>query len=185
MQFLPLNPFIKNPLQYLDDKKNITFFTTQDEFRLRESFFNGLVLKFFKSNIHKKSLIIITTQRTGSTMLAERISTTRKLGHPLELVHLLISNHENYKDCDHDILRRTLIERSITNNGVFAVKVMINELSQFRKIFPSIYQYFINRINQSGFIFLYRKNLIAQALSYLHASESNIWHSSQIVGNKN
>jgi len=184
MQFLPLNPFIENPLQYLSDKKNITFFITEDEFQLRKSFFNGLSLNFYKANLHKKSLIIFTTQRTGSTMIAEQISSTRELGHPLELVHLLISNLKDYKDCDHENLRKTLIERSITSNGVFAVKVMINELSQFRKTFPSIYDYFKVRMNQSGFLFLYRKNLIAQALSYLHATESNIWHSSQIVGNK-
>ena len=44
MQFLPLNPFIASPLQYLEDKKNITFFTTKDEFQLREPFFNDLSL---------------------------------------------------------------------------------------------------------------------------------------------
>lgn len=184
MQFLPLNPFVKNPLQYLLDKKNVTFFITEDEFQLRKSFFNGLSLNFYKANLHRKSLIIFTTQRTGSTMIAEQISSTRELGHPLELVHLLITNLDHYKNCDHDNLRRSLIERSTTYNGVFAVKVMINELRQFRKTFPSIYDYFKTRVNQSGFVFLYRKNLIAQALSYLHASESNIWHSSQIVGNK-
>ena len=117
-------------------------------------------------------------------MLAEKISSTRELGHPFELVHLLISNLDKYKDCDHEILRRTLIERSITSNGVFAVKVMINEFSQLRKNFPSIYIYFKTRMNRSVFLFLYRNNIIAQSLSYHHATESNIWHSSQIVGNK-
>ena len=51
----------------------------------------------YKANIHKKSLIIFTSQRSGSTMLAEKISSTRELGHPFELVHLLIKTLINIK----------------------------------------------------------------------------------------
>lgn len=182
LQFLPLNPFSENPLSNLKDKKNILFLISIDEFKLRQSYLFQFSVRFLNTVVHNNSLFIITSQRSGSTMLSEQISSSQLLGHPIELVHLLISNYQCYKLCDHEVLLKSLIERSITINGLFSTKIMVNEISQFRKLYPVIYDYFIGDLNRSFCIFLERRNLIEQSFSYYHAIESNIWHSSQLIG---
>ena len=182
LQFLPLNPFSENPLSYLKDKKNILFLISIDEFKLRQSYLSQFSVRFLNTVTHNNSLFIITSQRSGSTMLSEQISSTQLLGHPIELVHLLISNYQYYKLCNQEDLLKSLIERSITINGLFSTKIMVNEISQFRKLYPIIYDYFLHDLSRSFFIFLKRSNLIEQSFSYYHAIESNIWHSTQLIG---
>tara|TARA_B100001248_G_C27391904_1_gene462903 strand:- start:1452 stop:2540 length:1089 start_codon:yes stop_codon:yes gene_type:complete len=185
LQFLPLNPFSDNPLSNLKDKENILFLISIDEFKLRQSYLSQFSVRFLNTVVHNNSLFVITSQRSGSTMLTEQISSSQLLGHPIELVHLLISNYQHYKLCDHKVLLKSLIERSITINGIFSTKIMVNEIYQFRKLYPIIYDYFICDLSRSFFIFLRRKSLIEQSFSYYHAIKSNIWHSTQLIGSTN
>jgi LPS sulfotransferase NodH len=182
LQFLPLNPFSENPLSNLKDKKNILFLISIDEYKLRQSYLSQFSVRFLNTVDHNNSLFVVTSQRSGSTMLSEQISSSQLLGYPIELVHLLISNYQYYKLCDQEVLLKSLIERSISINGLFSTKIMVNEISQFRKLYPTIYDYFTRDLSRSFFIFLKRSNLIEQSFSYYHAIESNIWHSTQLIG---
>ena len=178
--FLPirfLDPFKENPLSLLKSMTNITFFISKHEYMLRVDYLNGFKLKFFKTKSHFKNLIIFSNQRSGSTMFTEELSSTNLLGHPTELVHSLIVHYNEYASCNHMLLLESLIQRSVSKNGIFSVKVMMNQFTQFRKLYPSIYRYFTSRMEDCFFIFFIRNNYILQALSYHHAIESDIWHS--------
>ena len=177
--FLPirfLDPFKENPLSLLKSTIKITFFISKHEYMLREDYLDGYKLKFFKTKPHFKNLIIFSNQRSGSTMFTEELSSTNLLGHPTELVHSLIVHYNEYSSCNHLLLLESLIQRSVSKNGIFSVKVMMNQFTQFRKLYPSIYKYFTARLDDCYFIFFIRNKNILQALSYHHAIESDIWH---------
>jgi LPS sulfotransferase NodH len=126
----------------------------------------------------KISYAIITTPRSGSTFLCEALKATQVAGFPDE--HLRDTTEELVKNCHFDCLRylRILMTHEVTNNGVFGTKFISHFLLGHEKFEPNFHKIFDTYI--SKFIFLVRRDKLAQAVSIFIAKNTQIWHSFQI-----
>lgn len=139
-----------------------------------------------------KSCIIFTNARTGSSWLA--IGLYRMLlGVPMEYFHKRYIRQIKDRDIvqarhGEDLLQAYI--RSITNlrttpNGVFSVKIHTNQWVDLcgvnephTKQTPSFFrQKLENSFVNPYFVFLYRKDILSQAISLYIAQESQSWSS--------
>ncbi len=135
--------------------------------------------------------IIATSPRTGSTLLTEALTATRKAGSPDEYFDIHPDNELNW-------VKRFRIPEGAsyihhveaatrTPNGVFGFKLhwhqmpaLSNRLSQARpeaekSATRPILHLMEERFPGVRFIWLTRRNKIAQAISYYRAAETNVW----------
>lgn len=120
----------------------------------------------------KISYIILSTPRSGSTALSEALTATKVAGFPQE--HLRNSNLDLAQYCQFDIKRylSILMSYQTTENGVFGTKIISSFLER-------LYQdnLDLNQLNNNfKFIYLIRRDKIAQAVSGFIASKTNMWH---------
>jgi trehalose 2-sulfotransferase len=132
-----------------------------------------------------QSFFITTTPRTGSSLLSEALEFTRIAGTPREYfepayeqdwsLRLAITSEDDYFD--------RILAAGMTANGVFGAKVhwhqfvhlrsklraahgtSLSELELLRRTFPEL-----------KYIFLTRRDKIAQAVSYYKAERTDVWH---------
>lgn len=143
------------------------------------------------------SLLICTTPRSGSTYFANTLRGAGCFGVPEEWLHPY--NYEpvlQKKGFSADVSARTLIEclweSATTESGVFAIKTMWDRFEVFLKKareeyeradilrggipdrldWPSVKDYFPS----SRIILLTRKDRVGQAISYIRAHQTGIWH---------
>ncbi len=128
-----------------------------------------------------KRYVICTTPRSGSNHLCSLLESSGKMGHPSEFfnlqgtVHQLSEKHQLIEKGSTLKLNNYLshiIDTHSTPNNTFGIKIFFNQLEKFIS-FPEIKELF----QQSKFIFLTRKNIIAQAISMFIAEETNSWKS--------
>jgi LPS sulfotransferase NodH len=137
----------------------------------------------------KISLIICTTPRSGSSFLCEGIELAKIMGNPGEWLHP-IALGETRRALDigpaapMDLVIRGTVERFTASNGVFALKLMwtqlVDVLAGLRNEDPSIVglsgvELISRYFPDPHFVFLSRRELIAQAISYSRAFLSNRW----------
>lgn len=131
-----------------------------------------------------KKLIILSTQRSGSTMVCDDIAGTDQLGRPSEYFIKVI---DSISVLDPEALKKMIfeaIEKGKTSNGVASIKVMSNQikpigralslagLSKSERPEESFYEYFQN----SKFLRIVRNDKIAQAISRVMAQQTDIYH---------
>jgi LPS sulfotransferase NodH len=106
------------------------------------------------------------------------LKATGVAGFPSE--HLQAMTQELVKNCHFDSLRylKILMTNQVTNNGVFGTKFISNFLLDHQRFDPNFTQVFETHIPK--FIFLTRKDKLAQAVSILVAKTTHVWHSFQI-----
>ena len=122
--------------------------------------------------------IICFTPRSGSSWLGGLINSTNHLGNPKEwfspvsmsarLQKLYPCQHiEDYLNC--------LIRDQKSKNGVFGFEV---SFAQFQLVLEllDIPNFFENKLS---YIYLYRRNLVAQAISLYRATDTDVFHSVQ------
>lgn len=133
-----------------------------------------------------KTLVICSLPRSGSNLLAEVLTSTRRCGMPLEYF-----NHEyeeEFRDrWDLPIAASALdylaeaLNRTTTPNGVFGLKIHWHQLSTLLlRLFPgrtvqeSIYEisYLLPDIH---YVYLSRRDKLRQAVSYARALQTNTW----------
>jgi LPS sulfotransferase NodH len=135
--------------------------------------------------------MIATAPRTGSSLLAEALTATRRVGAPDEFFDVHPRNEmqwigrfnipEGASYIDH-------VEAATrTQNGVFGFKLhwhqmpaLANRLVQARSDAASltgrpVFDLIQHRFPDMRFILLGRRNKIAQAISYFRASDTNVW----------
>jgi LPS sulfotransferase NodH len=120
-----------------------------------------------------KSYAIVTTPRSGSTYLCDLLDSTAIAGHPAE--HLRLATQELTRHFNFNYLKLVdnLMEYRTTNNGVFGTKLISHFLFELQRAKPDSEQIF-QSINQ--FIFLIRKDKLAQAISLVLAQQTQVWH---------
>jgi len=134
---------------------------------------------------HNKMLIILSTQRSGSTMLCDDIGGTGLLGLPSEYFIKPIENLTN--NVDNSVLQKSFydaLEMGKTQNQICSVKIMSNQLQLIGKILQkigfskdsNIMNCFYTFFKKANFIILYRNDKIAQAVSRIVARQTNIYH---------
>lgn len=143
------------------------------------------------------SLLICTTPRSGSSYFANTLRSAGCFGMPEEWLHPY--NYEpilRQKGLPSEVSASTLInclrECATTDDGVFAVKTMWDRFEIFLKKareeyerddilrgaipdrldWPSVKEYF----PASRIILLTRKDRVGQAISYIRAHQTGVWH---------
>ena len=138
-----------------------------------------------------RSYIIAASPRTGSSLLAETLTATRRAGNPDEFFDVLPKNEQHWMDryqippgagyLDH------LIQASRTPNGVFGFKLHWHQLPALQKRLTescpaaaepdqrTVLDLLRQRFPDLRFLWLSRRNKVAQAISYYRAAESKVW----------
>jgi len=119
-----------------------------------------------------KKLAIVCGSRSGSTYLCKLINKTNRCGKPQEFFNL--SMIFSYKKslgletvCPDSEYINKLINRYSTNNNVFSIKIV--GLDQW-----AYYEH--SGLKISHWVYLYREDSIAQAISRYVAVSTNGWH---------
>lgn len=125
--------------------------------------------------------IIMSSPRTGSSMLCAALAGSSLAGNPTEFMHQAGLEGNGHPETDMQSLNaymQKLIDENTTPNGVFGMKMHFN---QFDAIFSDEGIGLRNGLEFLGrfqkFILIYRKDKILQSISELLASEANIWNS--------
>lgn len=120
------------------------------------------------------SYAIVTTPRSGSTFLCNILKSTEIVGIPLE--HLRRPSQFLSQHCHFNYIRylTILMNYNITSNKVFGTKFISHFLKGHIKASPEFKKIFDTYI--SKFIYLVRRDRIAQAVSLFLAKKTKIWH---------
>jgi trehalose 2-sulfotransferase len=121
----------------------------------------------------KTSYAILTPPRSGSTFLCDLLLSTEIAGYPSE--HLRDAALTLSRNCNFDYIRllHNLMQYQITDNGVFGTKFISHFLLDFKQTKFDFAQIF-NSIDK--YIFLVRRDKIAQAVSIVLAQRTEVWH---------
>jgi LPS sulfotransferase NodH len=118
--------------------------------------------------------VIMFTARSGSTWLTSLLSATGKLGYPEEYI-----NPEFIRDVAQFLNTRdpaafltALARRRQTPNGIFGMEVRAPDIEMFQ---PDVFFQFFDQ--STHFFNLWRKNLVAQAISLYRAVATKRYHS--------
>ena len=137
------------------------------------------------------SYVIATAPRTGSSLFADGLTATKRAGAPDEFFDVHAANEANWVNrfripagasyIDH------LEQATRTPNGVFGFKLhwhqmpaLSRRLLETRPVSESLsnrplFEMLRERFPDIKFIWLTRRNKVAQAISYYRASETNVW----------
>ena len=131
--------------------------------------------------MNKKIYLICTTPRSGSNLLSALLESSGMMGQPSEYLNHTgtiptLAKKHNLIDTNSTIILRKYLDFVIHNrssaNNVCGIKLFFNQLERFLD-FPEMREI----LQQCHFIFLTRKDLVAQAVSMYIATETNIWKS--------
>lgn len=134
-----------------------------------------------------KKYIVLSTPRSGSTLLCSALHNSKLAGVPLEYFHysLLdkIGNPEKFRQTL-NLYFQNLQYRRTSPNGVFGIK--LHHL-QYDRLFGNDSHGFEFLLKFDKFILTYRRDKILQAISSILAIENNVWSrntesASSIVG---
>lgn len=128
-------------------------------------------------------ILILSTQRSGSTMVCDDIEGTGELGKPSEYFIEVITNHEdkNSEQLKESVFK-ALKKGSFKNS--MSIKVMANQIDLIGKILrdscltdhtnnqESFFEFFKDWV----FVRVIRKDKVAQAVSRVMAEQSKIYH---------
>lgn len=124
----------------------------------------------------KKSLLVLTTPRSGSTMFCEALNSTNELGWCEEwfnyeyfAAYLIVNKIELFNLKDY---MKWVAERSI-RNGVYCLKWHVGQVESMRNDFGVDF----NSMHFDRVIWLYRRDRLAQAVSLAKATVSDKFRS--------
>src|SRR3989338_1754675 len=128
----------------------------------------------------KRSCVLCSTPRTGSTLLAKSMYRTRSLGHPGEYCNSVNTGAiKTAADLSNYFLE---IKKTTTPNGIFSMKIHWNQLSQvaqqtgkLRQTPLTATQWMLEYIPAPHYIFIRRRDKVRQAVSLLFSHETKVW----------
>ena len=144
-----------------------------------------------------RSYIIATAPRTGSSLLAEALSATGRAGAPNEFFDIVPAN-EQYWARRHAVDQNAcyvdrMVEATRTPNGVFGFKLHWHQVPALRRrlieAMPAtvpaheanpadnrpVFDLLGQRFPGVRFVWLSRRNKVAQAISYYRAANTKVW----------
>ncbi len=121
---------------------------------------------------------ILTLPRSGSTFLCQLLTGTQVAGYPTE--HLRKPAFTLAKHCNFDYVKllHNLMTHRVSLNGVFGTKFISHFLQDFETLGNGL-ENILTSFDK--YIYLIRKDEIAQAISILLAQKTQVWH----INNKN
>ena len=150
---------------------------------------------------HIDSYLICTTPRTGSTLLCGLMASTKVAGQPESYFR---EPDEQMWAARWDLVRssdgvfeysefvRAALAAGRTDNGVFAARIMWGTLDYLVDRLRSAYAApadgdfdLLNRaFGHTGLIFLHRDDVLAQAVSWHRAEQTDVWHQTDQMESK-
>jgi len=140
-----------------------------------------------------RSYVIATSPRTGSTLLSEAMSSIGHAGQPDEYFDLVPRHQQYWKErfaiAESDCYLDRVVEASRSANGMFGFKLHWHQLPTLRtrliESIPSpeepdhrdVLDLLRQRFPGIRFVWLRRRNKVAQAISYYRAAKSTVWRS--------
>jgi LPS sulfotransferase NodH len=136
-----------------------------------------------KRQITPMNYIVMSSPRTGSSMLCAALSHTSLAGKPDEFMHDWWLKDNNHPEADIETLKqyvKKIISENVSANGVFGMKLHFH---QFGNVFSRKRIGFNGGLEFLGnfqkFILIYRHDKFLQAISEMLARESNLWGSEE------
>jgi LPS sulfotransferase NodH len=131
------------------------------------------------------SYFVCATPRSGSYLLCDLLKATGVAGAPTEYVSVTYENHwmPIWKTATYRDYLDRVIQTGMTRNRVFGLKAHIHQFRHFQQRLRSIPEYNaipLHRIFAEAFgdvrhIWITRRDKVRQAVSYLIATQSNMW----------
>jgi LPS sulfotransferase NodH len=129
--------------------------------------------------------VVCTMTRTGSSLLCDALSRTGRAGKPAEYFDIHKGNQDFWRrelniEDDSEYLDKVLTAGT-TPNGMFGLKLMWHQLPAMMKAFDApvagidIDKVLASRFATRKYIWLRRRNKVAQAISNYRAINSSIW----------
>ncbi len=129
-------------------------------------------------------LIVLSTQRSGSTMVCDDLTGTNRLGRPSEYFIKVI---KGIGKCSPEQLRSLIyesLEKGETSNGILGLKIMANQILPIGKALSlselcndeSNERCFYSFFKDAVFIRVIREDKIAQAVSRVIARQTGVYH---------
>ncbi len=127
-----------------------------------------------------KFYVICATPRSGSSMLCNLLASSKVMGNPREVLNvdsiLGFCNRHNLTDAESRIVIEkyltSVVEKRSSQNGVFGMKLLFDQLEPFLEM-----QAIKLFLRQFKFIWLVRKDVVAQAVSMYIAQTTKEWTS--------
>jgi LPS sulfotransferase NodH len=122
----------------------------------------------------KLTYMVASIPRSGSTFLSMLLWRTGCLGAPMEHANFqVIKNWMSLVDCEGqpELFWEKIKHFRTSPNGVYGYKMFMQNLVNISKNYPDL----LSTIVPDKVICLYRKDIIAQAISYHRAVKSSIW----------
>lgn len=135
----------------------------------------------------KQKYIILSSPRTGSTMLASALYHTGLAGAPFEYFHpqiLKARNNPELRPNELNVFLEEMIRRRTSPNGYFGMALYFGQFEYLFGANPTIMSMgmrFLSEFDKR--ILLYRRDKILQSVSELLAREGNIWSATNISNN--
>jgi LPS sulfotransferase NodH len=143
--------------------------------------------------MRKPDLIILATQRCGSTMVCDDIALTDRLGIPSEHFTDLIFDNYSGNDNVKELCEKydSIFNFCQTENGISSVKIMADQIQPLGKIFNLIENHpsrsfdesFVNFFKNSLFIRVSRIDRVAQSISRYAALKTGVFHKINAINN--
>lgn len=147
------------------------------------------------------SYLVCATPRTGSTLLCGLLASTKVAGRPESYFR---QPDEQFWAARWEIERtsdgvfeysgfvRAALAAGRTENGVFAARIMWGTMDylveRLGTVFPALAGGDLNLLNKAfghtGFIFLQREDVLAQAVSWHRAEQTNVWQQTDQEGSR-
>ena len=137
------------------------------------------------SNHIRKSYIVCSTGRSGSTLLCQTLKQLKFCGSPEEYFHHKAIEQLSLKEDTAKFLAycETILEKGTTSNGVFGIKMHWWQLYDFLKLTRQLpdfssktdYEILGAFFPNPKFIHIWRKDMVAQAVSTVIALQTGVW----------
>lgn len=126
-------------------------------------------------------IVVAAVQRSGSTMICDDMTRTGVLGRPEEW----FLSWQSRSGCDWSAELEAVRQRGTTDNGVFAVKLMANQLAgtdrrlaTFLPAARGTHPHLLRFLNseETTWVWVRRRDTLAQAISHYLAKQSGVYH---------
>lgn len=134
-----------------------------------------------------KKIVILSTQRSGSTMVCDDFEGTGVLGRPSEYFIKAIDKFEPNHPEKSVALLKEVEEKGLGGNDITSVKIMSNQIQSIIKIILDSHLVseirpdfaFQEYFKDAFFVRVNRRDKVAQAVSRLSAAKTGIYHTSE------
>ena len=125
----------------------------------------------------RKAYIIASSARSGSTFLARSLAQTGLLGAPSEALNSKTNDVQTFmtrfKVYSHAEYIAKLLAHRTSRNGVFGIKAHFHQFEAFLKKYPGL----LEALAPLSYIYIERRDKVAQAVSMARALQTSQWSS--------